>query len=111
MATQAPLYVAADASGRGTALTVLQANLRVGATNPSSLVNTVTSRLVDVLMTEELTIRERDRLLSAGLAKRVVPLANGGGGLGIWSRFPLENTQDHPGFELGVLSAADARGA
>jgi endonuclease/exonuclease/phosphatase (EEP) superfamily protein YafD len=110
MATQAPLYVAADTSARGTALTVLQANLRVGATNPSSLVATVTSRHVDVLMTEELTIRERDRLLSAGLAKRlpyrfVVPLADGGGGLGIWSRFPLENTQDNPGFELGVLSA------
>jgi endonuclease/exonuclease/phosphatase (EEP) superfamily protein YafD len=108
--TQAPLYVADDRSARGTALTLLQANLRVGSANPASLVATVTSRHVDILMTEELTNSERDRLLSAGLAQRLpyrflVPLADGGGGLGIWSRFPLQNKRDNPGFELGVLSA------
>jgi endonuclease/exonuclease/phosphatase (EEP) superfamily protein YafD len=108
--TQAPLYLAADHPAHGRRLTVLQANLRVGATRPSSLVATVTSKHVDVLMTEELTYRERDRLISAGLStllpyRFVVPIADGGSGLGIWSRYPLENQHDYPGFELGVLSA------
>lgn len=108
--TQAPLYLAADNSAKGPALTVLQTNLRVGATSPSSLVATVTSRNVDVLMTEELTYGERDRLIAAGLAARLpyhfeVPTAGGGSGLGIWSRYPLHNAHDYPGFEMGVLSA------
>ncbi len=110
LATQISLYQGAARSDSADAINVLQANLRVGAANPARLTAMVSARRVDVLMTEELTPTERDRLVAAGLPKLLpyrfdASLAGGGGGLAIWSRYPLLHERNFPGFELGVLQA------
>lgn len=108
VATELPLYVGADVPAGGTRLTMLQANLKVGAADPAALVRTVRSERVDVLTTEEITPVERRRLVSAGLGRSlpyryesILP----SGGNAIWSRYPLSNGKNHPGYVLGVASA------
>lgn len=106
---EAPLYIGGDVPG-GRHLTVLQANLKIGAANPQDLIDSVRRDHVDVLMTEELTTAEEQRLVAAGLPALLphrfsAPLTDGGGGLAIWSRFPLTDTVDHGGYSLGVLTA------
>ncbi len=108
--SQLPLYVGADAPAGGTRLTVLQANLKVGAADAGALVRTVRREHVDVLFTEELTTSERTRLIAAGLGRTLryrydAVLAGGGGGLGIWSRYPLSGGRNLPNYRLGVLTA------
>jgi endonuclease/exonuclease/phosphatase (EEP) superfamily protein YafD len=107
---EAPLYRGSDVPAGGTRLTVLQANLKIGAADAADVVQAVAEHHADVLMTEELTTGERARLITAGLSKRLpyrfdAALPEGGGGLAIWSRFPLSDEHNYPGFELGVLSA------
>jgi len=109
LAVQVPPNVAADARGPHR-LVILQANLKVGAADPAALVRAVRHDRVELLATEELTTPEQQRLLAAGLGRLLPyrftkPLPDGGGGLGIWSRYPLRETRDVPGFWLGVLSA------
>ena len=106
--TQLPLYVGGEVRAGGTRLTVLQANLRIGAADPAALVRTVRSDHVDVLSTEEITPAERGRLEAAGLSTTlpyryefILPT----GGNAIWSRYPLTGGVNHPGYVLGVLSA------
>ncbi|WP_375483562.1 endonuclease/exonuclease/phosphatase family protein [uncultured Jatrophihabitans sp.] len=110
VAGQLPVYVGAATSPHGRTVTVLQANLRVGSANPADLVRTVAARKVDVLATEELTPTERDRLIADGLTTLLpyrfdAALAGGGGGLAVWSRYPLTPDHNYRGFRLGVLSA------
>lgn len=107
--TQAPLYLSSPTI-EGTPLSILQANLRVGSADPQRLVAMVREHHVDVAATEELTTGERNRLLAAGMAAELpyhfdAPLAAGGGGLAIWSRYPITAKVNYPGYELGVLSA------
>jgi endonuclease/exonuclease/phosphatase (EEP) superfamily protein YafD len=107
---EAPLYRGASVPAGGTRLTVLQANLKIGSADAADVVRAVAEHHADVLMTEELTTGERARLIAAGLAKRLpyrfdAALPEGGGGLAIWSRFPLSDEHNYPGFQLGVLSA------
>jgi endonuclease/exonuclease/phosphatase (EEP) superfamily protein YafD len=108
--SQAPLYFGRTATDASGGITVLQANLRVGSADPVGLTAMVIARHVDLLMTEELTPTERDRLIADGLARDLpyrfdAALAGGGGGLAIWSRYPLSDEHNYPGFELGVLQA------
>jgi endonuclease/exonuclease/phosphatase (EEP) superfamily protein YafD len=107
---QLPPYFAHGVGARdGREIVVLQANLEIGSADPVRLTETVRDRHVDLLATEELTIDEQRRLGDAGLAtvlphRYTVPLPDGGGGIGIWSRFPLSDTHDLPGYQLGVLT-------
>jgi endonuclease/exonuclease/phosphatase (EEP) superfamily protein YafD len=112
VATQAGLYVADGKPASGAALTVLQANLRIGNANPAHIVGLVREDDVDVATTEELTVEERHALIAAGLSKQlpyyfgyVEPVPQGDKGLAIWSRYPLTVKVEHPGYQLGVLSA------
>ena len=113
-ATQAALYVpGANHVGDGPRLTLLQANLRLGNADPQRLVALVRSENVDVATTEELTDREQQRLIDAGLSQVLpyhytAPVHDGADGLGIWSRYPLTDTVSHSGYTLGVLSATVA---
>jgi endonuclease/exonuclease/phosphatase (EEP) superfamily protein YafD len=109
LAVQLPPNVAAEAAGRHR-LVILQANLKIGAADPDRLVRLVRHDRVDLLATEELTTSEEQRLIAAGLARELPyrftkPLPTGGGGLGLWSRYPLRAERDVPGFWLGVLRA------
>jgi endonuclease/exonuclease/phosphatase (EEP) superfamily protein YafD len=89
---------------------VLQANLGVGSARPADVVARVRADHVDVLATEELTVAEQRRLVRAGLARLLPyrftrPLPTGGGGIGVWSRYPLVGARDRGGFWLGVITA------
>ena len=111
LAVQVPANLSDAGDRSGPRLVVLQANLKVGAADPAALTRIVRRNHVDVLATEELTPVEQQRLLAAGLPRLLPyhylrPLAGGGGGLGLWSRYRLRDVQDVPGFWLGVLRAA-----
>lgn len=110
LAVQAPALVADTPPAHGTALTVLQTNLRIGQADPRALVRLVRAHHVELLATEELTVPEQQRLVVAGLPALLpfhflAPLPLGGGGLGVWSRYPLSQTQNLPRLGLGVLLA------
>ncbi|MFD4292527.1 endonuclease/exonuclease/phosphatase family protein [Rhodococcus sp. NPDC058505] len=110
--TQAPLYVHDAGSGanpeRG--LTVLQANIEFGKADPESVVAQVRSRGVDLMTVNELTVTAMDGLTASGLDellpyRYVRPAASGADGTGIWSRYPLSEQVQHPGFAMAALSA------
>lgn len=108
LALQLPPNVS-DTAGGARRLVIVQANLKVGYADPAALVRLVRHDHADLLATEELTTTEQQRLLAAGLARELPyrytrPIPSGGGGLGVWSRYPLHDEQDVPGFWLGVLS-------
>ncbi len=110
IAFQLPAQVALNPGAEGPEMVVLQANLEVGGADPTTLTDLVRGRRVDILATEELTYSEEQALVAAGLPallphRYTAPLPDGGGGLGIWSRYPLSDTHNLPGYELGVLTA------
>ena len=102
---------------RTSSTTIGQANLGVGHADPDALVRLVRDHRVRLLATEELTDAEEQRLTASGLSTLLpyhftAPLPDGGGGLGIWSRYPLTLEHNLPGYELGVLTrGSSARGA
>lgn len=107
---QLPPNVGAVYIGEGRDLVVLQANLKVGGADPNALAELVRDHHVDLLATEELTPDEEDALVDAGLPallpyRYTAPLVGGGGGLGMWSRFPLTDQHNLPGYSAGVLTA------
>lgn len=111
--TQAPLYLGTGAGGpdaSGGELTVLQANIEFGKGDPDAVVALVRSRGVDLLTVDELTVPAVDALTAAGLDdllphRYVRPAATGADGTGIWSRHPLTDRVQHPGFAMAALSA------
>lgn len=109
LVVQVPATVASDVPA-GRTITVLQANLKVGAADPRALVRLVRDNRVDLLATEELTTRAVSGLIAAGLPallpyRYLRPLQGGGSGSGIWSRWPLSGQQDVPGFWLSTVRA------
>jgi endonuclease/exonuclease/phosphatase (EEP) superfamily protein YafD len=109
-AVQLPPLIASTPPRDFATLTVLQANLHVGSADAGALVQLLAAHRVDLLATEELTTAEQQRLVAAGLQRRLpyrytAPLPDGGGGLGIWSRYPLSGGRNLAGYELGVLDA------
>lgn len=109
--SQSALYAGNGGSADRPTLAVLQANLKVGAADAAAVVRLAQD--ADLAMLEELTTAERDRLAAAGMNRALAHaytavLADGGGGLGIWSRYPLSDERNYPGYQLGVLSAVAA---
>ncbi|NUP29866.1 MAG: endonuclease/exonuclease/phosphatase family protein [Nocardia sp.] len=109
--TQLPLFVpdSRAAAGIGAELTVLQSNLLFGGADTDALVHAVRDREVDVLTVDELTPAAVDALAADGLGT-LLPYSYldpgpGGGGTGIYSRFPLSDPVRHQQFVLGNLSA------
>lgn len=109
--SQVPLYRAEAATGDSVAddLRVMQANIMLGQADPDALVDTVRTEHVDVLTVIELTRGALSRLDAAGL-RDVLPYAvtfprGGGGGAGIYSRYPLANAESLPGLELHNVRA------
>ena len=107
---QAPLYVrdAPDVAARDNEIRVLQANIRLGEADTGALVELVRSRAVDVLTVEELTDSAVIRLRDSGLddllpETYLVPHGSGGGGTGIYSRFPLRDPARLGDFSMANL--------
>ncbi|WP_415395080.1 endonuclease/exonuclease/phosphatase family protein [Rhodococcus globerulus] len=109
--TVGPLYVGGPTgAAHGPSIRIMQANLMVGSADPESLVATVRDRDVDVLTVQELTSGAAEALKTAGLEdvlphQFLVPYGGGGGGAGIYSRFPLSATRSLDGFSPETLAA------
>ncbi|WP_305093977.1 endonuclease/exonuclease/phosphatase family protein [Prescottella sp. R16] len=110
----APLYLPGaggiSPTATGPTVRVMQANVKVGQADPEALVHTVRDRGVDVLTVQELTDESIEALDVAGLDdvlphRFVVSYGPGGQGGGIYSRFPLANTRNLPGFLSANLAA------
>jgi endonuclease/exonuclease/phosphatase (EEP) superfamily protein YafD len=108
--TQVPLYLGgAVAQPSAGSVRVMQANIRLGEADLGALVRSVRSRSVDLLTVIELTQPAVARLAAAGIAD-VLPHScarprTGGGGAGIYSRFPLRDCGQLDGFVLNNLRA------
>ena len=91
------------------ALTVMQANLWLGRADPAAVVETAGAHEVDLLCVQEITADCRDALVRAGIddlfPHRIVVAAPEGAGTGLWSRHPLSDARDVPGFTLAAVAA------
>lgn len=112
--TQLPLYRAAQATPASDApqVRLMQANIFLGRADAEALVRTVRERDIDLLTVAELTDEAERALAGAGL-KELLPYSfsrprSGGGGTGIYSRYPLSNGEALPGFVLENLRATVA---
>jgi endonuclease/exonuclease/phosphatase (EEP) superfamily protein YafD len=108
--TQAPLYRSSPVGDSSAAsIRVMQANIRLGSADPKALVKSVRDEGVDLLTVIELTEPAVTHLAAAGL-DAVLPFTcgrprAGGGGAGIYSRYPLRDCALLDGFELNNLRA------
>jgi endonuclease/exonuclease/phosphatase (EEP) superfamily protein YafD len=122
VATQLPLYVAADDRPAGPYawdLTVMTSNLYGGATNSERFVELVRDNDVDLLMVQEFSTWQAQQLTRAGLGELLPHAAQdphdaGAGGTGIFSRYPLTEGRlwrgqggGHLVAELGVPGSAE----
>ncbi|MEH3128355.1 MAG: endonuclease/exonuclease/phosphatase family protein [Mycolicibacterium neoaurum] len=117
VATQVPLYRGtADVRAADTHIRLMQANIRLGGADATALRAEVAERAVDLLTVIELTDQAVTNLSAAGL-RRTLPYAcerprAGGGGAGLYSRYPLRNCAELDGFVLNnVRAVADVPGA
>lgn len=110
-----PLYVsdgrvAAEAGDPSRSVRVLQANLMLGLADPEEVVGLVRNNDVDIFTVQELTFDAESALHTAGLDDLLPyrftrPTSGGGGGTGIYSRYPLQNERELPIFTLSNLVA------
>jgi endonuclease/exonuclease/phosphatase (EEP) superfamily protein YafD len=104
-----PLYVATTPPRDGRALMVMTANLRLGLARPDAVVAEVREHRVEVLMLQELTLDEQDRLVAAGLDE-LLPYreslpGDGAAGTGLWSRYPLRDVEFPTGYTFAFVVA------
>lgn len=109
--TQVPLYrsTGGDATAQATNLRIMQANMFHGRADADYIVSRVRDDDVDILTLVELTDAAVPRLDAAGLRTELpysyVQPRGGGGGAGIYSRYPLGGGELLPGFELNNVRA------
>jgi endonuclease/exonuclease/phosphatase (EEP) superfamily protein YafD len=109
--SQLPLYVGRNpgAPAETPRIRLLQANLRLGEADPRAVVDLVRDRRVDLLTVAELTDAAAEKLAAAGIGQWL-PYSYlypryGGGGEGIFSRYPLTDTAELPGLQHSNLRA------
>ncbi|SNT29187.1 endonuclease/exonuclease/phosphatase family protein [Rhodococcoides kyotonense] len=98
-----PLYIANGQDIDAPTVRVMQANLLFGAADPVGLTDSVRTRSVDILTVQELTVTLAGSLREQGLEQLLpyqylMPDENGGGGAGIYSRYPLTETRELDGY-------------
>ncbi|SDE22437.1 Uncharacterized conserved protein YafD, endonuclease/exonuclease/phosphatase (EEP) superfamily [Mycolicibacterium neoaurum] len=115
--TQVPLYRGtAEVPAADMQIRLMQANIRLGGADAAALRTEVDERAVDLLTVIELTDQAVSNLVAAGL-REVLPFAcerprAGGGGAGVYSRYPLRDCAELDGFVLNnVRVVADMPGA
>lgn len=111
---QAPLW-RGEAAPAETSLTVLSANIQVGAGDADALAKLVRENKVDVLAVLELTDDAAKRItastIGTDLPHSVVRPAALASGTALYSRYPLASTATVPGFTMTALTAvADVPG-
>ncbi|MFC6013422.1 endonuclease/exonuclease/phosphatase family protein [Nocardia lasii] len=105
-----PSYIPEARAADGPELVVLQSNILFGLADTDFLVATVRDNAVDVLTVEELTDDSIVRLRESGMEELLPhfylePARSGGGGTGIYSRYPLRDTVKYDGFIMSNISA------
>ncbi len=116
IAAQVPLYRGVAERESPSDITVMQANIYLGQADPDAIVSQIRDSGIDVLTVAELTESAMSRLRAAGL-DRELPYSyteprEGGGGTGIYSRYPLSEQQELRRFSLHNLRAVvDVPGA
>ncbi|KIA62111.1 endonuclease/exonuclease/phosphatase family protein [Nocardia vulneris] len=108
--TVVPTFAPQGRAATGPELRVMQSNLLFGGADAGAVVRAVQDNRIDVLTVNELTTAAVDRLAAAGLDaalphRYLEPTADGGGGTGIYSRYPLRDTKKYSGFILNQVSA------
>ncbi|KIQ19495.1 endonuclease/exonuclease/phosphatase family protein [Rhodococcus sp. MEB064] len=107
-----PLYVP-GAAGLASAQTggevrIMQANVMLGRADAGALVSTVREREIDVVTIEEITPESvalvEDAGLDEALPYKFVAPYPGGAGAAIYSRFPVSNGRELPGFLLAGVT-------
>lgn len=98
-----PLYVAGGSTDGGQTLTIMQSNFQFGRADPTIVVDTAREHDADVLTVQELTGSLVESLREHGLEKTfpyqyLIPDDAGGGGSGIYSKFPLSETRELTGY-------------
>jgi endonuclease/exonuclease/phosphatase family metal-dependent hydrolase len=99
---------------RGPLVRVMTANLREGHADPASVLALARDQRVDVLAIEEVTPRELDRLIAAGLSALLPyssanPVLVGPSGTALFSRYPLTDAGRHPLPDYFVETSATVR--
>ncbi|MFI6165670.1 endonuclease/exonuclease/phosphatase family protein [Nocardia sp. NPDC051052] len=108
--TLVPTFVPESRAASGPEVMVMQSNLLFGQADVDAVVRAVRDNRIDVLTVDELTKSAVDRLAAAQLGEQLPysylqPTADGGGGTGIYSRYPLRDTKKYDGFVLNQVSA------
>ena len=108
VAIQLPLYVQAPAQAGTTSIRVMTANLYLGKADARDLVATASTN-ADVVAVQELTQTAAENLSEAGLDKsfpyRVFVAHDVASGAGLWSRYPITESDNIAGFEMTSISA------
>jgi endonuclease/exonuclease/phosphatase (EEP) superfamily protein YafD len=107
--TQVPVFVPDGRAAGGSEVMVMQSNLLFGGADAAAVVRAARDNRVDVLTVEELTAEMAERLAVAGLGESLPyhysEPTSGGGGTGIYSRYPLRDNRKYDGFVLNNVSA------
>jgi endonuclease/exonuclease/phosphatase (EEP) superfamily protein YafD len=106
-AVQLPRYIANHAAA-GVNVRFVSANLRYGRADPHAVVQ-LAKKHADILAVQELTPEKADRLSAEGLDQtfphKALRAREGPAGVGIWSRYPIEQSAVDERFWLGLLTA------
>jgi endonuclease/exonuclease/phosphatase (EEP) superfamily protein YafD len=107
--TQVPLYISADPPAHAGDVVTMTSNLRLGEADPNAVVTAAREHRADLLMLEELTPDEQQRLVAAGL-DRLLPYhvsdpRGAAEGTGLWSRYPLHDTEARHDFTFAFITA------
>ncbi|MGQ4599520.1 endonuclease/exonuclease/phosphatase family protein [Nocardia sp. R6R-6] len=108
--TLVPAFVPEGRAASGAPMTVMQSNLLFGKADSTAVVRAVRDNRVDVLTVDELTNEAVERLAGAGLLDELPyhytePTRDGGGGTGIYSRYPLRDNKKYDGYILANIAS------
>ncbi len=107
--TSVPMFVPDGHAAAGADLRVMQSNVLFGGADEATVVRAVRDGRVEALTIEELTPEMVTRLDAAGISEllpyRFLQPGGGGGGTGIYSRYPLRDSKKYYGFVLNNVSA------
>ena len=108
VAVELPLFIGTAPPPKSIAVRVLTANLRVGEADPNALID-IANHNADVVVVQELTAQLADTLNQTGIKAAfpygILQPGQYGSGVGIWSRYPITQSERIEGYRLKMVSA------
>lgn len=109
VAPQVPWYVRAAPAANGTTVRAMTINMLYGQADPQSVL-AVASTNADVVLVQEITPEAVQGLSDAGMDRefphRAVDARPAAAGTGIYSRYPLTDVENLPGYRLATVKAS-----